>query len=70
MSYLLKGIVYLGDFHFTSQIITSDNKVWFHDGIETRDNCQYNGKLDIYNGSDLLTCNNKHTCLIGYALLH
>jgi hypothetical protein len=41
-----------GGFHF---IITSDNKVWLHDGIETKDRCQYNGKLDTYNDSDLLT---------------
>jgi len=67
--YHLKGIVYYGGFHFISRIITSDNKVWLHDGIETKDRCQYDGKLDTYNDSELVTCNNKYARIVMYALI-
>jgi hypothetical protein len=52
-----------------SWLKTSDNEVWLHDGIETRDKCQYKGDLDNYNGSELLACNNKNACLVTYALI-
>ena len=32
----LKGIVYYGDNHFTSRIISKDGRIWFKDGITTR----------------------------------
>ena len=31
----LKGMVYHGDFHFTSCIVSSDGAVWFNDGMTT-----------------------------------
>ncbi|KAF8224592.1 hypothetical protein L208DRAFT_1198765, partial [Tricholoma matsutake] len=34
----LKGVVYSGEFHFTSQII-SDKNVWYHDGMTTKSKC-------------------------------
>jgi hypothetical protein len=30
----LKGIVYHGENHFTSRIITKDGKIWFNDGLQ------------------------------------
>jgi Helitron helicase-like domain at N-terminus/PIF1-like helicase len=66
--YNLKGIVYLGDFHFIAQIITPDNMVWLHDGIETKEQCQYVGNLDHYSELDLLTCNGKEARLVVYSL--
>ena len=29
----VRGLIYLGDFHFTSCIIGTDGIVWFHDGM-------------------------------------
>ena len=33
--YSLKGIIYYGEHHFTSHILSSDNIVWYHDGMTT-----------------------------------
>ena len=68
ITYDLKGIVYLGGFHFTSRIITSDNNVWFHDGIETGRSCHKVGKLNDFNGSSLLDCAGRKARLIIYAM--
>jgi len=32
----IRGLIYHGDFHFTSHIIGTDDMVWYHDGITTR----------------------------------
>ena len=29
----LRGIVYHGGYHFTSRIISSDQQIWYHNGI-------------------------------------
>src|SRR5262245_20647419 len=34
-SYKLKCVVYYGNNHYTSFIISTDNSIWYHDGIET-----------------------------------
>ncbi|KAJ7112340.1 hypothetical protein C8R44DRAFT_632156 [Mycena epipterygia] len=36
---LLRGVIYLGSFHFTSRVIGSDGRLWFHDGISTGRAC-------------------------------
>ncbi|KAJ7751152.1 hypothetical protein B0H16DRAFT_1265982, partial [Mycena metata] len=36
---LLRGIIYYGSFHFTPRIIGTDGRVWFHDGMTTRQVC-------------------------------
>ncbi|KAJ6549529.1 hypothetical protein DFH09DRAFT_926103 [Mycena vulgaris] len=36
---LLRGIIYVGNFHFTSRLVDSDGRVWFHDGIRTGRAC-------------------------------
>jgi len=43
--YSLKGLIYFANFHFTARIITSDQLVWYHDGIETKNSCIYEGSL-------------------------
>ena len=35
----LRGIIYHGDNHFTSRVFSSEGKVWFHDGITTKNKC-------------------------------
>jgi len=29
----VRGLIYYGDFHFTSHIIGTDGIVWYHDGM-------------------------------------
>jgi hypothetical protein len=41
----LKGIVYLGGFHFTACFISSDHSLWYHDGRVTGRNCIQTGNL-------------------------
>jgi hypothetical protein len=69
-NYELKGIVYLGEFHFTSRIITSDYKVWFHDGRVTARTCYEEGLLSDFNKTDLLTCDGKRAMLVVYTEKH
>ncbi|KAF8145875.1 hypothetical protein K438DRAFT_1871179 [Mycena galopus ATCC 62051] len=33
--YVLRGVVYSGNLHFTSRIIKPNGSIWYHDGIET-----------------------------------
>jgi hypothetical protein len=35
----IRGLIYHGDFHFTSCIIGTDGMVWYHDGITTGSHC-------------------------------
>jgi hypothetical protein len=66
--YTLRGIIYLGNFHFTSRIITSDNIVWYHDGIETKNICIREDTLQILNYDELQQCNGRNATLLVYAL--
>ncbi|KAJ7490515.1 hypothetical protein FB451DRAFT_1165872 [Mycena latifolia] len=34
--YMLRGVVYTANNHFTSRILNPDGAVWYHDGIETQ----------------------------------
>jgi hypothetical protein len=43
--YLLKGIIYLGDEHFTCRLIDDRGMIWYHDGMETRSNCIAEGNI-------------------------
>jgi hypothetical protein len=38
--YVLKGIIYSNDHHFTARLIDGNLNVWFHDGQTTRSFCQ------------------------------
>ena len=39
-------MVYHGDFHFTSCIVSEDGVVWFKDGITTGRQCKKDGDLE------------------------
>jgi hypothetical protein len=43
--YTLIGMIQLGDFHFTSRIVDRNGGVWFHDGISTGHDLDYEGSL-------------------------
>lgn len=42
----LRGIVYGGQFHFTSRIIDIDGAVWYHDGQVTGSTCRSDGSIN------------------------
>jgi hypothetical protein len=42
----LRGIVYGDGNHFVARLFTRDGRIWFHDGIATRDLCIPEGTLD------------------------
>jgi hypothetical protein len=64
--YQLRGAAYFGNAHFVSRIITSDMHVWYHDGIETRGEMEYEGKADSCNWS---VCQSKTPSAFVYKLL-
>lgn len=65
--FVLRGLVYFGDFHFTSRIV-KDGVVWFHDGMSINPRkCRYEGRLSDFTDRDLLTCYDKTAVLVVYA---
>lgn len=50
----IRGIIYHGESHFTSRIITQDGQVWHHDGINTGRACSYEGTLHSLTASHAL----------------
>jgi len=63
----LRGIVYHGDYHFTSRIISSDGDIWFNDGMTTGRSCDDDGHLNHTSNSRLKTCRGKDLVLAVYA---
>ena len=60
VGYILSGVMYYGNSHFTSRIIQANRMVWFHDGIATGKKMTYEGKLDnLNNNLDLTRCGSK-----------
>ena len=63
----IRGLIYHGDFHFTSCIIGIDGNVWYHDGITTRSRCENEGDIDKFSSKNLLKCRGKDLVLVVYA---
>jgi hypothetical protein len=42
----VRGLVYHGNFHFTSHIIGTNGIVWYHDGMTTGSSCENEGDFD------------------------
>ena len=63
----VRGLIYHGDFHFTSRIIGTDGIVWYHDGMTTGSNCENDGDFDKFSSNDLLNCRGKKLILVVYA---
>jgi hypothetical protein len=62
----LKGVVYSGDFHFVSRII-SDKDVWFHDGMVTKSKCHKEGHITDFTDQTLMIHKKRHAVLAIYA---
>jgi hypothetical protein len=63
----VRGLIYHGDFHFTSRIIGTDGIVWYHDGMTTGSSCQNEGDFDKLSPKHLLKCKGKKLILVVYA---
>jgi len=62
----LRGLIYFGEFHFVSRIITLDGKVWFHDGMTTGSSCIYEGTLRKLSNNQLWAKNKKTLTAVLY----
>ena len=65
-NYSLKGLIYLGSFHFTCRIIDKTGRVWYHDGIRTGKHCQFEGKLSEFTAKKWAKVKNKKCCMALY----
>ncbi|KDR80492.1 hypothetical protein GALMADRAFT_1362017 [Galerina marginata CBS 339.88] len=63
----LRGIVYHGENHFSSRIISLEGKIWYHDGIETGKKSIEDGYLFSIESKALKTCQEKNLVLAVYA---
>ena len=63
----IRGLIYHGDFHFTSRIIGADRIVWYHDDITTGSSCENEGDFDKFSSKRLLKCKGKNLILVVYA---
>jgi hypothetical protein len=63
----IRGLIYHGDFHFTSCIIGTDGMVWYHDGIATRNSCENDGDFNKFSSKNMLKCRGKKLILVVYA---
>ncbi|KAJ7038712.1 hypothetical protein C8F04DRAFT_910233, partial [Mycena alexandri] len=64
---LLRGVIYHGSFHFTSRIIGTDGRVWFHDGMTTGQVCTDERYLDSHPPDFLQYCQGKIPVTLVYA---
>ncbi|KAJ7101098.1 hypothetical protein C8R44DRAFT_888062 [Mycena epipterygia] len=62
----LQGIVYYGYFHFTSRLVDSEGRIWFHDGIGTGRNTTNEGLLSTKRPGFLDDCRGLTTALLVY----
>ena len=60
----LQGVIYYGELHYTSRIMINE-QIWFHDGISTGTNMEYDGQL--LPTTDLLHCKGKQANIAIYA---
>ena len=64
--YHLYSIVYYGDNHYTSCVISEDNSVWYHDGIQTGSSMILQGDKSYYKSNKWNMYNNKNAVLFVY----
>ena len=62
----LRGIIYLGGYHFTARFIDSDGNIWFHDG-QRGHLAEKDGTLETTSDKELRTCRGRKLVLAIYA---
>ncbi|KAF9457053.1 hypothetical protein BDZ94DRAFT_1343745, partial [Collybia nuda] len=66
-SLYLSGIIYHGDNHFTSRIISRKSQIWYHDGMLTKETCIKDGTLEDMSNEELKECQGKDLILAVYS---
>ena len=64
-----EGSFYQGHNHFTLRVFSSEGKVWFHDGIMTKNKCIADGQLDDKSKNDLRYYQDQELVLAVYSQL-
>jgi hypothetical protein len=65
----LKGAVYYGEHHYTSRIVTQEQTVWFHDGMVTGGDIQYQKKKSLAMKDKFFNkCKHNSVTLLIYAI--
>ena len=62
----IRGIIYLGGFHFTARVITPGKKVFYHDGQTTGNQVEYEGNLDEFSEKELYKYKDKIAVAVIY----
>ena len=62
-------MVYHGDFHFTSCIVSSVGVVWSNDGITTGRQCKKGGDLETMLSRKVMKCKGKKLALAIYTVV-
>jgi hypothetical protein len=65
-SYNLRGVVYYGNNHYTSCIVSENKSVWYHDGIQTGKDMTFEGAVLSKKSKNWNIYNNKHAVLFVY----
>jgi len=56
IKYKLQGLLYFGNFHFTSCIISPEGDVWYHDGMTMDSEAKSQGHTKFMSGEDYQKC--------------
>ena len=60
----IRGLIYYGEFHFTSRIIGSEGNVWYHDRMTTGSSCESEGNIERFSKKKLQTHKGKKVVLV------
>jgi hypothetical protein len=63
----VRGLIYHGNFHFTSCIIGTDGIVWYHDGITTGSTCENVGDFNKFYNQKMMKSKGKASTMVVYA---
>ena len=66
ITYILSGVIYFGNYHFTSRIIDKSGLIWFHDGIATKNDVIYEGTIT--SNIDLSVCKERFASAAIYSI--
>jgi hypothetical protein len=64
--YILKGIIYSNENHFTARLIDESHTVWYHDGQTTRSVCQKEDSLSQIDDIVYLKSNREYKAILAF----
>ena len=68
-TYVICGVVYLGDFHFVSRIVDKNSTIWYYDGASSEAmNGMKERQIKSTDSYNLLQCRGKQASLVLYVL--